>query len=93
MADAAILYYEPRKTVSEFEGERQKEEVSASRDERAQHVKNEFANKSNGPSESQDSSQSSMNELRRLVNEVIDKLGPLSDEEAKLIRQWLELGS
>jgi hypothetical protein len=36
---------------------------------------------------------SSTNQLKLIINEMIDKLGPLPDEEITLIREWLELGS
>ena len=94
MASAAILNHEPREPVPEFEGENRREgEESASGDERTRRVETESKNRNNGHSASQEPNPSSDNELKLMVSEVVDKLGPLSDEEAKIIREWLELGS
>ncbi len=94
MAGAAIIHNTPRYPVSEFEGENRREgKANVSGDERARQVETESRARNNGHRVPQDPNPSSSNELKREVTEVVDQLGPMSDDDAKRIQDWLELGS
>lgn len=85
---------EYKKPLPEFEGENLKEgDKNTASGERARRTEPESNDGNNGQGASQGTNQPSNDELKLMVSEVVDKLGPLSDEEIKRIQDWLELGS